>query len=313
MKRHLKIAAAFFAVAAVHPAAAQTVVTPSPLPAQQPATLVDATQFDVASAISGRTYRAYVYKPLMPPPPEGYPLIYVTDGNGMFGTAAMQMMLRQFGELRPAIIVGVGYPVSDIRQIMALRNADLTPPTPAENIPPALKAMAGKDGRFGGAELFYRFMVEELRPMLAAAYPVDLKDQTLLGDSLGGLFTLHVLFNHPESFRTFVAASPSIWWNRRAVLNEEAAFRTRVAAGKAAPRVLITVGALEQKPGESVEDASGMGRMVDNASELAARLAAVSGSAGYEVRFVNFPEETHSSVIPAAVSRGVGFALAGSK
>ena len=41
--------------------------------------------------------------------------------------------------------------------------------------------------------------------------------------------------------------------------------------------------------------------------ELAARLKAVKGPPGYEVRYALFPEETHNSGIPASTSRGVAF------
>lgn len=307
MRLHHIIAIA--ALAAAAPAQAQT--APVPLPAQTPATLLGATQFDLPSRITGRSYRIFVYQPALPAPPQGYPIVYLTDGNGLFGTAAMQMMLRQYGELRPAIIVAIGYPVSDVMQTLVLRNRDLTPPTPADKIPPALLRMAGNEAAFGGAEPFYRFLVEELRPALAAAYRVDARDQTLFGDSLGGLFTLHVLFNHPESFRTFVAASPSIWWNDRAVLAGEAAFAAKIAGGMVAPRVLITVGELEQRAVTSAKpDPLGTGHMVDNARDLVGRLSALHGAPDYTIRFDIFPDETHSSVIPSAISRGLGFALA---
>lgn len=305
-------AAAVFVMGA--PARAQTPApSAAPLPAQTPATLLGATQVDLPSKITGRTYRIFIALPSAPPPPGGYPVVYLTDGNGLFGTAATQMMLRQFGELRPAIIVGIGYPVSNAMQTLVLRNRDLTPPTPTDKIPAPLLTLAGGPAGFGGADLFYRFIVEELRPALAATYRTDPQDQTLFGDSLGGLFTLHVLFRHPESFRTFVAASPSIWWNDAAVLADEPALAAKIVAGKASPRVLITVGGLEQPAspggGAARSEKGGTGHMIDNARDLAARLAALRGGPDYVARFQIFPDETHGSVIPAAISRGLGFAL----
>jgi len=47
--------------------------------------------------------------------------------------------------------------------------------------------------------------------------------------------------------------------------------------------------------------------MVDNARELASRLMALQGGAGYKVRYTLFPEETHLSGMPASTSRGVAF------
>ncbi|PQM29499.1 hypothetical protein CVO77_00810 [Sphingopyxis lindanitolerans] len=291
-----------------------------PLPAQSPAVLTGAIQFDLPSAITERVYRIYVAVPDAPAPPAGYPVVIVNDGNGLFGTAAMQMTLGRFDGLHPAIIVGVGYPVTDLLQTFALRTLDLTPPTPTDKIPPYLTTGPDyQDATFGGAELFYRFLVEELRPTIAAAYPTDFGDQTLFGDSLGGLFTLHVLFNHPNAFRTYVAASPSIWWNDCAVLKGETAFRNLVEAGRVAPRVLITVGGLEQSTAdlpavsgaarEAIVKLITDARMVDNARELAGRLSAIESPEGALIRFHEFADETHQSVIPASISRAIGFAL----
>jgi predicted alpha/beta superfamily hydrolase len=139
-----------------------------------------------------------------------------------------------------------------------------------------------------------------------------------MGYSLGGLFTLHVLFHHPEAYRNYVAGSPSIWWDGREVLKGEAGFAEAVRAGKAAPRLLITSDGWEQ--GDGAPDLPPAGeqrtkmleglkaaRMVDNARELADRLKAVKGGAGYEVDYALFPNETHNSGIPASTSRGVAF------
>lgn len=155
-------------------------------------------------------------------------------------------------------------------------------------------------------------------------YPVDPSDRSLFGHSAGGLLVLHTMFNRPETFRSYVAASPSILWNDRAVLDSEPAFAAKVRAGAVAPRVLITVGSLEQStdnlptplesiaPDWSPEEAAERvraARMVDNARELAERLSVLSESTGIETEFVIFEGETHASVVPASVCRGIGFAL----
>ncbi|WP_253816324.1 hypothetical protein [Myxococcus xanthus] len=40
---------------------------------------------------------------------------------------------------------------------------------------------------------------------------------------------LHAFFTRPTSFDTFIAGSPSIWWNDRYVLTEKTAFLERFA------------------------------------------------------------------------------------
>ncbi len=49
--------------------------------------------------------------------------------------------------------------------------------------------------------------------------------------------------------------------------------------------------------------------MVDNARGLAHRLARAGAGSGFVVRFQDFSAEDHLSVIPAAMSRALGFAL----
>lgn len=290
---------------------------PPTAPATKPAELPFSVQFDLASKITGRTYRIYVATPPAPPPKGGYPVLYVLDGGIAFPTAAAQALMRGLGGGKPAVVVGVAYP--NALAAMTLRNRDLTPSQPSAW---TLKMNDWKPDpdKYGGADGFHRMMVEELRPAIAAMTKVDALDQTLIGYSLGGLFALHVLFEHPDAYRTFVAGSPSIWWNEREVLKGEPAFEAAVRSGKAKPRILITSDGWEQRtegldlPPEADKRAliaSGIAaaRMVDNARELAERLKALPGAPGYEVKYALFSDETHNSGIPAAVTRGVTFAL----
>ena len=50
-------------------------------------------------------------------------------------------------------------------------------------------------------------------------------------------------------------------------------------------------------------------RMVDNARDLAHRLAQAGAKSGFVVRFQDFSAEDHLSVVPASISRALGFAL----
>ena len=297
------------------PAIAQQAPAPS-VPVIEPARIPLSVQFDMSSKITGRTYRLYVAKPLTLPPKSGWPVIYVLDADVTFATVASQMVLRMVSGQPAAIIVGIGYP-----QMLAttkLRMFDLTPSAPQ----PGLGTTPGaKPEDFGGAARFHRFMMEELRPQIATLAPIDPANQSLIGYSLGGLFALGVLFDHPDAYRTIVAGSPSIWWNNRELLQKEAAFAAAVRAGKVSTRVLITSGAWEQDPNAPDLPADPAKRavqlkemteaqMVDNARALAGRLSALHGAPGYRVRYVLFPEETHLTGIPAAASRGTAFAFA---
>jgi predicted alpha/beta superfamily hydrolase len=286
---------------------------------EQPLALFGSTQFDMASANTGRTYRIFVFKPTSAPPPSGYSLVLVTDGNFAFPiAAATNAFLGIRGET--ALIVGVGYPVENSAggEILRLRNRDFTPPTPLSAIWSAQGQPPPSADDYGGSEGFYRFLTEELRPAIARAYPIDASRETLYGDSLGGLFVLGVLFTYPEAYRSFVAASPSIWWNDRAVLADEAEFVRRVESREIAPRVPITIGANEQDapvtppPGMTLADAEERirrARMVDNAAELAERLRQVDGGPGYAARFQLFESEDHLTAVAPSINRALVFAL----
>jgi predicted alpha/beta superfamily hydrolase len=283
----------------------------------KPAALPFSSQFDLTSKISGRTYRIYVFRPPVSPPEGGYPVVYFTDGNLSFPIAmAMGGCFGLFVGL-PALVVGVGY-ATDSPLDVAARARDLTPPTPmsAIDVEPGMPLPLPEN--YGGAEDFRRFLTEELRPRLASEHPVSPENQTLFGYSLGGLFALHVLFNHPDDFRGYAACSPSIWWNKRAVLKGERAFVKAVASKAISPRVLITIGAEEQTPPKTAP--AGMtlaeirklirgARMVDNARELGERLAALKGGPGYVARFQAFEGEDHLTSTAAAISRTLAFAL----
>ena len=190
---------------------------------------------------------------------------------------------------------------------------------------------------YGGAEDFYRFLQEELLPIVAEAYQTDPADRTLYGHSWGGLFTLGVLFKHPEAFRNFVASSPSIWWNQRAVLTDFHAFRTKIATGVCAPRILISVGGTEQKvptplPAVVLEGVAKRApylpatvqraiahlvvwkmlrnyAMVTNAKALAARLKRLTGLRGYCAQVHVFDREDHLTALPASIGRATDFVL----
>ncbi len=140
-----------------------------------------------------------MYKPLTPAPPSGYPVIFVTDGNGMFPLAAAQMAIMALAG-KGAVVVGIGYPTDDYMRPMTLRYRDLTPVTEDKTLFPTQPPLAAAD-QGGESELFYRFITEELRPAVSASYPLDAHHQTLYGHSLGGLFVLGVMFKHPDVFR----------------------------------------------------------------------------------------------------------------
>jgi len=292
---------AALALASAPPVWAQASAT-----ASVPATVGTAQQIDFTSAINGRAYRITIAKPYAFPPKGGYPVVYVLDGGAYFGTFAGAARLRSAlgAELAPAIIVGISYPSESMLVAQDRRMLDLTHNTP-DAARPAL-GVANKPVETGGADAFYRVIETEVRPRVAASAQVAQGQDVLFGHSLGGLFVLHTMFQHPEAFRTYLALSPSIWWTGRSVLNDEAGFVAKVKAGQIAPRVFIGVGGEEQPPTAASSAGS---RMVDNTIELAARLSALKGAPGYRVESKVFPGQSHMSVPWEGLNTMLNFAL----
>jgi len=264
---------------------------------------------------AGDAYRLFISRPDGPPGPGGFPVLYLLDGNATFPTAAVAVALQsrraQTTGVAPGLVVGVGYPIDDYLD-SARRSYDYTPMVPAADLAPRPDGMPWP--KVGGAARFLDFLEGELQPMLAREFTIDARRQTIFGHSFGGLFVLNALFTRPGVFRGYVAASPSIWFGNCAILRARDAFL-------AAPRLreprdlLVTVGSLEQAAVDA-EAAGGAearksdwvrrNRMVENARELVRSLSRV---AGLRVSFKEFDDENHSSVLPAAISRAVRFAL----
>ncbi|WP_052384120.1 alpha/beta hydrolase [Litchfieldella xinjiangensis] len=263
------------------------------------ATNADESDLRLASPQTGREYLIQVSLPKAAPPANGYPVLYVLDGNIRFPllAAARQTLVRQ-GMARegvPWVIVGIGYPGVDDLDIDA-RAEDLTPPAPA------LSETGDPGGRpQGGGERFLTFIEETLKPAMAERYPLDRQRQALLGHSYGGLFVLDTLLRHPEAFSDYLAISPSIWWNQRylfEVLDNVSAFPTE--EGPPVKRVVIAVGGLEQsaRPGEEGSERARRreaNAMIDNARAMADALP--HALPWVDTHFVLFEGEDHGSVM----------------
>lgn len=266
-----------------------------------PVTVARAKQYDLKSRLNGQTYRIMVSTPFMADPAAAYPALYVLDGNWFFNTTADAITLQAPpGTVAPAIVVGVGYPTDDRPEVVRRRAFDMTPSASRD---PA------NAGSYGGGDAFLRVLEEEIKPFIRARYRVDDARQIIWGHSLGGLIALRSLFRNPTAFSTYIISSPSIWWNDREVLQDEEAFAKRAKAGELRLRVLVLSAANEQYRGDDPKlRAADTARMVNNASELAARLSALH-SANIIVERTILDDEGHLSVVPASLSRALRFAL----
>jgi predicted alpha/beta superfamily hydrolase len=128
-----------------------------------------------------------------------YPVLYLLDGRTHFQHASSTVQfLSRNGRMPQMIVVAI---------VNVDRRRDFTP-TNVENAPTS-----------GGADRFITFMNKELFPMIEKNYRT-VPYRLLEGHSLGGMFSIHVLFEHPEMFQAHFAMSPYVMWDENYVLNE---------------------------------------------------------------------------------------------
>lgn len=150
-----------------------------------------------------------------------YPVLYCLDANVKFGL--ISNVVNNLGtlskELPEIIVVGIAYPMKGLEDWVIGRNRDLTPTRKTEHEEYWVERLSNVTGRAdivvesGQADKFIAFISDELIPYIESNYRVSSKDRRLHGSSLGGLFTLYALFQHPDLFQRYLAGSPSIDWD----------------------------------------------------------------------------------------------------
>jgi predicted alpha/beta superfamily hydrolase len=272
--------------------------------------------------ISSVNHHRYVINIALPlegtSPPGGYGVFYVLDGY--WGFSAASAFVRSPANPANVVVVGIGYP--DNGPVSKKRVYDLTlPATDAELKAQTFSGDPWRSVNVGGVNDFLMMIEKDVKPRVAALVHVDPANQALFGHSFGGLAALHALFVEPNAFRTFILSSPSVWWNNIEVLADEQKFAKEVSQGRAAPRVLVTVGSEEASIPEiipprwhedraTVEAETKYCKMFENARDLAAQLKDIHGGPGYVVGdFTVFDKIDHAAAPWPALARGIVFAF----
>lgn len=165
--------------------------------------------FTVQSTALGEMRRINVYTP--PGYAAGrtrYPVLYMPDGGveeDFPHVAATVDSAVRAGEMRPMIVVGIEN---------TQRRRDMTGPTEVERdrrIAPVV----------GGSAAFRRFIAAELMPEVRRRYRTT-REKAIIGESLAGLFVAETFFTQPDLFDTYIALSPSLYWNGEALVRTAA-------------------------------------------------------------------------------------------
>lgn len=98
-----------------------------------------------------------------------------------------------------------------------------------------------------------------------------------MGRRLGGLVTLHLGFTRPDVFGRLAVLSPSVWWDKRAILTT-----VRQTRPKPALRLWVDMGTAEGRRG------------LDDARLLKAALVGAGFVEGADLHYAEFEGATHS-------------------
>ena len=198
-----------------------------------PVSIDNSEQFSIYSSNTEQEYKIYVHLPgSYARSDKIYPVVYDLDADiGFSMISEMSTLLAFRNEMPEVIIVGVAYGAYP-GQEGNNRRRDFTP-TPIESITSS-----------GGAENFFKFIRDELIPLIDSKYRTNPEDKSILGFALSGLFSLYVLFNHPGLFSRYLIASPSIWWDEGVTFEYEKQYSEEHTDLQA--RIFISVGDAEE-------------------------------------------------------------------
>ncbi|MET4728133.1 putative alpha/beta superfamily hydrolase [Lysobacter enzymogenes] len=180
---------------------------PAPAPAAQ-APSERYESFLIESKILGETRRINIYTP------PGYaargrdrhPVLYMPDGGLQEDFPHVAETVDRAiadGAIAPMLVVGIEN---------TQRKRDMTGPTEVAEE----RALAP---RLGGSAQFRAFIRDEL--MLQVRRRLRSDGRTgIVGESLAGLFVAEAFLREPRLFDVYIAISPSLWWNRDALLEQ---------------------------------------------------------------------------------------------
>lgn len=205
-----------------------------------------AGRLEIHRAFGSRFVVARTVRVLLPPGYSAhrnrrYPVVYMHDGQNLFDGATSfvaggewrvdetMRRLTGTGAVEPVIVVGIDNagPLR-IDEYTHVRSSG---------------AMGTRSFDGGGkADLYGRFVVEELKPFIDRVYRTrpELDATGLGGSSLGGLVTMYLGLKYPRVFGKLIVASPSVWWADEAILSS-----VRSLPGPTGQRIWVDIGTEE--------------------------------------------------------------------
>ncbi|WP_411850986.1 alpha/beta hydrolase [Stenotrophomonas sp. LGBM10] len=228
------------------------------------------------------------------------PVLYMLDGNA----AAMvfdQGMLTELAAGKAPVLVFIGYD-NDLRIDSPSRTLDYTAWVDTADDENGVAQSSG-----GGAAVFNDVIEQRIKPEVQRRTRIDVRQQSLWGHSLGGLFVLSTLYTQPTAFQHYISASPSLWWSQGAPqAGMEQQFVKHYTGTPA--QLTLMLGGDERSGNRGVRDLTNPrvvahlrrigGATPDAAYQLSERLADVRG---LTVDYREFPGLGHGPMLPASL------------
>jgi predicted alpha/beta superfamily hydrolase len=263
------------------------------LPARAaPFALPDTEVVNFASKDGVQTLRLYVGLPRnYATRNERFAVIVLLDAD--FSFALAQDVLRHAADRgleKEAIVVGIAYPGAntDLDIYERTRTRDYTPSHTLEGgYSPAIQALSG------GGPAFLGQLEHEVLPMIDAKYRTDPARRMLVGHSFGALFACYAMVTRPGLFHDYLIVSPSLWYDNRMMF---ALGKTFLAAHKTLPANVFYAAGEEENASNHP--------MVDDLRAWSDMFAAAKPD-GYTSTLTVFSGDTHESVFPSALVRGI--------
>jgi len=239
-------------------------------------------QFQISVAVP-RTYQASE---------KSYPVLYSMDANSEFGIVVeTARLLAMEGTIPELIIVGVGFPVGGyFMSTLERRRFDYTP-TVLTSDKEKKRVRFPLDQAGGGAPKLLEFMRQQLMPFIEKKYRAQSDDRAVFGHSLGGLFTTYALFQSERLFQRFILGSPSLLWDAGVMFKVEEEY---AKAHTALPAKIFV----------SIADNEGYEQAMPDFNRFVKALEQHNYTDLHWTAHI-FEGETHVSVLPATISRGL--------
>jgi predicted alpha/beta superfamily hydrolase len=200
-----------------------------------------------------------------------YPVLYLHDGQNLFepDTAFQKGEHWRVGETATALIES-----GAIEPLIIIGIANTGPRRIDEYTPTYDRRRGG-----GEADAYGQLLIEELKPFIDATYNTrpDALHTGLGGSSLGGLVSLYLGLKRPDVFSRIAAMSPSVWWDRRAILRD-----VRNARPKPKLRLWVDMGTREGR------------NHISDARLLKSGLLSAGWVEGHDLHYEEVPGGTHS-------------------